>query len=141
MTSPYDGPRAAVAAWSTSPTSPAATSSPDSPASAGDAFLPNVPAVGVYRASLGALVATYPGVGYARWLDWVSVKCSEADIVEIYVGAISDIGRLSSYGDGSLSEYDPNKSRYIPQGAPVFVVWYVSSATQTSSAVAGFRQA
>lgn len=131
----YEATRAAVGAWATSGTRSSGTRP------TGDAvYLASDPGVGVYMATLGALVATYPAVGYARWLDYVTTKCTTIGVVEIYVGAIDELGRLSSYGDGSLSEFDPNRPRYIPGGAPVFIVWYVPDSSHSASAKAGLRE-
>lgn len=143
MTTPWDQPRRAVERWSTS--SPAgsspAGSSPGARVAEGGAFLPLANAVGVYNALHGALVATYPAVGYDRLLDWLSATCSHSGVISLYYGAISDTSRFSTYGDGSRSEYDPNRPRLIPQGAPLLVVWTVPNATHTASCMAGFRQA
>lgn len=140
MTDPYAGPRGAVAAWSGTSRASPSSAAPGGPGGVG-IFAANQSAVGVYTATLGALVATYPATGYARWLDWVSVVCSHIGRVEIYYGAVEAPGRITSYGDGSLSEFDPNRPRYIPSGAPVMVVWTVPDATHNASCVAGFRSA
>lgn len=137
MTDPYAGVRAAVAAWSPSTSSPGVNAD-GSPAGV---FAANEAGVGLYDATRGGLVATYPAVGYARWLDWVSVECTYAGRVDLYYGAVDTSGRISSYGDGSLAEFDPNRPRYIPQGAPVFVVWIVPNGTHKASCKAGFREA
>ena len=137
MSDPYAGARAAVASWTPPSASPAVMADGTAPG----VFAANEAAVGIYDATRGALVATYPGVGYSRWLEWISTKCTYVGQIDVYYGAIEEPGRITSYGDGSLAEYDPNRPRYIPQGAPVFVVWTVPNGSHTASCKAGFRQA
>lgn len=140
VSDPYAGPLAAVTSWgvTTGPTAPE-TAASGQPGGTGGAAAED--GVGVYDPNRGALVATFPATGYARWLDWLSVKCSYSGLVEVFAGSIDDLGRITSYGDGSVAEFDPNHPRYIPQGAPLFVVWYVPPAGHTATCKAGFRQA
>lgn len=138
MTDPYSGPTAAVTAWGATVAPQGTTAGVDGPegAAAGAAAEDGV---GRYDPLRGALVATFSAAGYARYLDWLSVNCSYAGRIDVYAGSIDELGRITSYGDGSLSEFDPNSPRYIPQGAALFVVWTVPDATHTASAKAGMR--
>lgn len=140
MTSPYGSIQHAVAGYA----SVARSRSPDAATgAAGPAptFTGFEPAVGVYDSVRAQLVATYPAAGYPRHLECLSVECSQAVPVHLYVGAISATSRISSYGDGSLADYSPPIPRWIPEGAPLLVVWEVTSSTATGSASAQLRQA
>lgn len=141
MADPYASTRAALAAWAVSAGAGSSAGAASGAPGGGAVYLPSEPGVGVYVAQLAALVATYPATGYARWLDYIVTRCTYVGVVEVYVGAIDDLGLLTTYGDGSRSEYDPNNPRYIPQGAAVYVVWHVPDATHSASAKIGFREA
>lgn len=142
MSTPFDDVRQAVAAYALTPASPSSTSAgSDATASGAETFFGSELAVARYDAVLGKLVARYPPVAYARLLECLAVTCDEAVSVHLYVGSIAPQARLSSYGDGSLAEYDPQRPRYIPQGAALFVVWDVASSTSTGYANAQLRSA
>lgn len=135
MTSPFDAARAAVGQW--------APESPAGPLSAyvvADAYAATEGQPARYDAVRGALVATYPAAGYARWLDWLNVQCSYSGPVSVYFGAIEESGRITTYADGGSAEFDPNSGRFIPGGAAVYVVWTVPTSAHTANAVAGFRK-
>lgn len=140
MTNPYAGPRSAVASWGGPGGAGNTARGVSGLTGPTDGVFSTEPNVAAYDATRGALIATYAATGYARWLDWISVTCSYSGPVQIFAGSLDDLGRLTSYGDGSLAEFDPNHERYIPQGAPVYVVWTVPDSTHTASCVAGFRE-
>jgi len=134
-TSAFDPVRAAVAGYAGHPAP--AGSAPAGPPP--EAFEPFATAVARVDPVLGQLVARFGAVGYARYLEYLTVECSSAVAVHVYAGAIAPTSRISSYGDGSLADYAPPTGRYVPGGAPVFVVW--EAATGTAAATAQFRQA
>lgn len=137
--SPFDAVRRAVAHQAATAGSPSSTS-PGSPAVASTGtFQGALPAIGVWNPKISALVATWPSVAYDRLIEAVVVECSEICPVSIYYGSISPATRITSYGDGSLSDYSPPIPRFLPQGAALFVVWSTSSSTKTGNANAQLR--
>lgn len=129
MTDPYAGPRAAVAAYALTAVRGGSAVSAPAPESVHTAD----PGVGVYQPLRSSLVATYPATGYPRWLESVSMKCTFPGPVNIYIGSMDDLGFISSFGDGSRSEYEPFRPKFVPAGAPVFVAWYVPNGNHTST--------
>lgn len=141
MATPFDDARRAVAAYAVTPASPSSTSAGSDGTAEVGTFFGSELAVGRYDGVLGKLVARYPPVAYGRLLECLAVTCDEAVSVHLYVGSIAPQARLSSYGDGSLSEYDPQRPRYIPPGAALFVVWDVASSSSGGFANAQLRSA
>lgn len=140
MTSPYDAARAAVAAYGAyGPAGSAGSSSAPQQRGPAPAVQVRLPAVATYSAVSGGLVATYPATPYPRLLRRLAVNCTSAVAVTIYVGAIADNARESSYGDGSRADFDPTHSPYIPEGAPVIIVW-AGASTDSASCTATFEQ-
>lgn len=124
MTSPFDATRRAVTGGKIAP-----------------AFQPNQPAVAVYNAALGGMIATFPATAYPRYLDTLTTVCSVVCPVHVHAGPPTPASRLTSHGDGSLADYSPPSGRYIPGGVQVTVVWAPTPANATASCNAQFRQA
>jgi hypothetical protein len=141
VTTPFDSVRDAVAGYAASAASTATAggTATGAPVGTGATFAGSEPAVGVYDALLGKLVARYPAVGYDRSLEAIAVTCDESVPVHLYVGSITPASRLTSYGDGSLSDYAPPIPRIVPQGAPLIVVWDVTLSTSDGVANAQLR--
>lgn len=105
------------------------------------AFTPYLTAVGVFRTGVG-YVARFPGVAYARELISMAMTCSIICPVTIYLGdVITPTSRLSNYGDGSKTSYNPPRPDHVAPNMPVVVVWETVTTGGTASVNGQFRQA
>lgn len=104
------------------------------------AFTPYLTAVGAFRVGAG-YVARFPGVAYPRDLVSAAMSCSVVCPVTIYLGdVITPTSRLSNYGDGSKTSYNPPRPDHVAPNMPVLVVWETTVTGGTASVNAQFRQ-